>query len=167
MIGIDFLNRKDEDTILSAAYIKGKYYIDIPNMKIEDYSLRAWKHVDKGKMNKYGFHGKHLKRGQILKFGRYVFRINEISTDVDDDIINTQIDPLYTHRTNRENLESTQKVLIPGKRRPSEEVGLHKQLKKIKKMGTISEENNKDTVCRICLSEDQHDPEDPLISPCS
>lgn len=34
------------------------------------------------------------------------------------------------------------------------------------RLKTISEESNKDIVCRICLSEDQNDPEDPLISPC-
>mmetsp|Transcript_22082 Transcript_22082/g.25384 ORF Transcript_22082/g.25384 Transcript_22082/m.25384 type:complete len:80 (+) Transcript_22082:362-601(+) len=31
---------------------------------------------------------------------------------------------------------------------------------------TISEEGNKDSVCRICLSEDAGDDKDPLISPC-
>lgn len=162
---IGFPNRKDEDTILSAAYIKGKYYIDVPNMKVEDYSQRAWRHVDKGAMNKYGFYGEQLERGQILKFGRYVFRINEISTDTEDNKIDTEMDHIHTHRSNREDLESTQKVLFTDKRRASEDVGLHKQLIKMKRMNTISEEHSKDVVCRICLSEDSHDPDDPLISP--
>lgn len=33
------------------------------------------------KTNKYGFKGVKLERGQIIKFGRYVFKVNEISTD--------------------------------------------------------------------------------------
>lgn len=63
--------------MLSAAYIKGKYYI-CPNATGEDYSKRSWNNIKNSKTNKHGFKGVMLKPGQILKFGRYVFRINEI-----------------------------------------------------------------------------------------
>jgi hypothetical protein len=41
-----------------------------------------------------------------------------------------------------------------------------KNMLPLKKLRTISEEPGKDMVCRICLSEDNSDQEDPLISPC-
>jgi hypothetical protein len=80
MYPIGYLNRRDEYTMLSVAYVKGKYYL-CPNTKGEDYSYRTWHNIRKLKVNKHGFKGIKLQRGQVLKFGRYVFRINEISTE--------------------------------------------------------------------------------------
>ena len=70
--------------MLSAAYIKGKYYL-CPDTTNEDFSKRTWNNVSKLKKNSYGFNGVMLKRGQILKFGRYVFKINEISTEAESE----------------------------------------------------------------------------------
>lgn len=36
--------------------------------------------ISRLKQNKHGFKGIKLQRGQIIKFGRYVFKINEMST---------------------------------------------------------------------------------------
>ena len=62
----------------------------------DDYGQRMWKVLSKLNKCKYGFKGVQLQRGQIIKFGRYVYKINEISTQPFQNNIkiaeNTEID---------------------------------------------------------------------------
>lgn len=66
--------------MVSAAYMNNRYYL-CPDEDADDYNSKVWNVISRTKLNKYGFKGILLKHGQILKFGRYVFKVNEISTD--------------------------------------------------------------------------------------
>jgi len=155
--------------MISVAYIKGKYFI-CPNTESEDYSKRSWNNISRMKMNKHGFNGVMLKRGQVLKFGRYVFKINEISTDPNPEVYNmvenTEIDlePGSSIKMNQLKTNDDQQA-DPKFLDTDDGPNMEKNHKKTK-LNTISEEANKEIVCRICLSEDISDKEDPMISPC-
>jgi len=53
-------NRKNDATLLSIAYLGGKYYF-CPNNRREDYSKTTWNVISKVKPNSYGFKGVLLK----------------------------------------------------------------------------------------------------------
>ena len=129
-----------------------------------------WRVVGKLKNSKQGFKGIELKRGQIIKFGRYVYKINEISTQPfnSDNKVgeNTEIDI---------DAENATKVKVTDGARNSDEIqndqryrdskDYDKFIKKNTPLHTISEEGTKDSTWRIWLSEDQGEESDPLISP--
>lgn len=159
--------------MLSVAYIKGKYYL-CPNTKGKDYSYRTWHNISKLKYNKHGFKGIKLQRGQVIKFGRYVFKINEISTEdksahekpFDPIEIGLGVDWLLTQRSNKNDHVRTSEdhSIEPALLKPDNSP--RRKHRKSALLRPVSEENYKDVVWRICLSEDLEDHEDPLISPC-
>jgi hypothetical protein len=154
--------------MLSAAYIKGKYYL-CPNTTSEDFSKRSWNNITKLKKNSHGFRGIMLKKGQILKFGRYVFKINEISTEPESEKPGEQteidLDPGNNSKANKNLSTNHDMNRIDPRYIDVDDLQKISPNKKSKNLNPISEEGSKDSVCRICLSEDQSDYEDPLISP--
>lgn len=112
-----------------------------------------------------------MQRGQIIKFGRYVYKINEISTQpyLNENKIgeNTEIDGDQENasRFKTEGLRTLEDQQIENRNLKDAGSDADKKQREIE-ISQIKNEVNKDAAWRIWLSEEQEDSNDPLISPC-
>jgi len=131
--------------MLSFAYVPGKYYI-CPGPNENYYSNQAWTVVSKVNKNRYGFKGVLLKPGQVVKFGRYVFKINEISTDMNNKLgIHSSANQLDTDRK-QSKIGSTKSIADYAKNGDDHKHSDQRHANKTSKLSSITEEGNKDAV---------------------
>ena len=66
--------------------VNNTYFIATDNVGTEDnlYDGQCWNVIKSMKTNKHGFRGKQLFKDDILKIGRFVFKIIDISTEGQD-----------------------------------------------------------------------------------
>ncbi|CAI2385725.1 unnamed protein product [Moneuplotes crassus] len=149
--------------ILHIARWKDTYYV-APSGIDDDSNLycnQAWNLMNHQEMNHHGFKGKKLNLGDVLKLGRFIFRVKEISHRNTNEkaLMATNLDMYLTSFYQTKQLGNYQmnKSLVKRPRR----VRNKKSSKR-----TSQEQEKEDFLCRICLSSVQSK-EDPFISPCN
>ncbi len=155
------------------AFKQGKYYVYHSRDFTDEDALKhpqeqAWIVVKSMRqemfphlINKKGY---RLSKGDVCKFGRVRFRVKEISSERESEVLDySQQDLIQEEKTPRH------------KRMPTKEIG-NQNMEDFQSEGPASvrsstsknDKKEEDRQCRICLTHEseENDPENPMFQPC-